>query len=102
MSKISKTAKQGARVSRGDVIGYVGNSGRVTGTHLHYEFRKNGQHKDPLKVDLPEAAPIEAKYRDALRAVSDEMVAQMRSVIPAETSVASALQSGAEIESNTN
>ena len=88
MSKIAKNAKKGARVERGDIIGYVGKTGRVTGTHLHYEFRKNGQHMDPLKVILPEAAPIAAKYRDALRAVSDEMVAQMRSVIPAETEVA--------------
>jgi len=89
MSKIHKGIKNGKRVSRGDVIGYVGNTGRVTGTHLHYEFLENGIHKDPLKVSLPEAAPIEPKYRDALRAVSDEMVAQMRSVIPEETTVAS-------------
>ena len=89
MSKIAKIAtKKGARVSRGDIIGYVGKTGRVTGTHLHYEFRKNGKHQDPLKVNLPEAAPIEAKYRDALLAVSEEMIAQMRSVIPAETEVA--------------
>ncbi len=89
MSKIGKGIKKGKRVNRGDVIGYVGNTGRVTGTHLHYEFRKNGEHKDPLKVSLPEAAPIDPKYRDALRAVSDEMVAQMRSVIVEETTVAS-------------
>lgn len=89
MSKIGKSIKKGKRVSRGDVIGYVGNTGRVTGTHLHYEFRKDGTHRDPLKVTLPEAAPIEAKYRDALRAVSDEMVAQMRSVIAEDTTVAS-------------
>jgi len=88
MSKIAENSKKGVRVSRGDVIGYVGKTGRVTGTHLHYEFRKNGEHMDPLKVDLPEAAPIEAKYRDALRAISDEMIAQMRSVVPAETEVA--------------
>lgn len=89
MSKIHKGIKKGKRVNRGDVIGYVGNTGRVTGTHLHYEFRENGVHKDPLKVALPESAPIEPKYREALRAVSDEMVAQMRSVIADETKVAS-------------
>jgi len=88
MSKIAKGAKKGTRVSRGEVIGYVGKTGRVTGTHLHYEFRENGVHKDPLKVNLPEASPIDPKYRDALRAVSEEMVAQMRSVIPTETAVA--------------
>lgn len=89
MSKIDGSAKEGVRVKRGEVIGYVGKTGRVTGTHLHYEFRKNGIHMDPLKVTLPEAAPIAAKYRDSLRAVSDEMVAQMRSVIGPETTVAS-------------
>jgi len=88
MSKIEKGIKKGKRVSRGDVIGYVGNTGRVTGTHLHYEFLENGVHKDPLKVSLPESAPIDPKYRNALRAVSDEMIAQMRSVIPTETAVA--------------
>lgn len=91
MSKIGKNTKKGVRVQRGDVIGYVGKTGRVTGTHLHYEFRKDGKHMDPLKVTLPEAAPIAAQYRDSLRAVSDEMVAQMRSVIGPETAVASAM-----------
>jgi len=90
MSKIASAAKAGSRVKQGDIIGYVGKTGRVTGTHLHYEFRKNGNHMDPLKVSLPEAAPIDPKYRDALRAVSDEMIAQMRSVIPKTTELASA------------
>jgi len=85
MSKIAKSVREGGRVRQGDVIGYVGKTGRVTGTHLHYEFRKNGKHQDPLKVRLPEAAPIDKKYRDALRAVSDELIAQMRSVIPEAT-----------------
>ncbi|MBX2835344.1 MAG: peptidoglycan DD-metalloendopeptidase family protein, partial [Gammaproteobacteria bacterium] len=67
---------------QGDVIGYVGRTGRVTGTHLHYEFRINGVHVDPLKVALPEAKPIAEKYRDDLESLADEMLAQMRSVIP--------------------
>jgi len=91
MSKIAKSAREGARVSQGQIIGYVGKTGRVTGTHLHYEFRKNGKHKDPLKVRLPESAAIDPKYRDSLRTVADELIAQMRSVIPDEpTELASA------------
>jgi len=82
MSRISDKSKVGKRVKQGDVIGYVGRTGRVTGTHLHYEFRKNKKHVDPLKIELPAASPIAKAYRAELKAVSDEMIAQMRSVIP--------------------
>ena len=81
MSKISKKSNVGKKVKQGDVIGYVGKTGRVTGTHLHYEFRVDNKHVDPLKVELPAAAPIAKKYRPALKSVSDEMSAQMRSVL---------------------
>lgn len=83
MSKIAEKSKSGARVKQGDVIGYVGKTGRVTGVHLHYEFRVNGMQIDPLKVELPAASPIDTKYLPELKALSDEMTAQMHSVLPA-------------------
>jgi murein DD-endopeptidase MepM/ murein hydrolase activator NlpD len=43
----------GDRVDRGDVIAYVGSSGRSTAPHLHYEVRKNGVAQNPLKYILP-------------------------------------------------
>ena len=43
----------GARVERGDVIAYVGDSGRSTAPHLHYEVRINGVAQNPLKYVLP-------------------------------------------------
>lgn len=92
MSKISDKSKTGKRVRQGDVIGYVGKSGRVTGTHLHYEFRVNGEQIDPLKVELPAAKPLPEKYIAELKMISEEMTAQMQSVLsePA-NQVASAL-----------
>ena len=73
MSKISSKSKVGERVNQGDVIGYVGNTGRVTGTHLHYEFRVNDKQIDPLIVELPAAAPLEEQYLSRLQALADEM-----------------------------
>ena len=64
------------------MIGYVGATGRVTGAHLHYEFQKNGKHVDPLKVEFPEAKALAADLRDELRELSDDLLAQMQSVLP--------------------
>lgn len=41
-------AKPGQRVKRGEIIGYVGSTGKSTGPHCHYEVRKNGRHLDPV------------------------------------------------------
>jgi murein DD-endopeptidase MepM/ murein hydrolase activator NlpD len=42
--------KEGAKVQRGDVIGLVGNTGRTTGYHLHYEVVANGRLLNPLQL----------------------------------------------------
>ncbi|MBP2296334.1 murein DD-endopeptidase MepM/ murein hydrolase activator NlpD [Azospirillum rugosum] len=53
LSRIAKGTKRGARIDQGDVIGYVGTTGRSTGPHLHYEVLKAGQQVNPKSVDLP-------------------------------------------------
>ena len=57
-SRLNKRFKKGSRVRQGDIIGYVGQTGWATGPHLHYEFRVNGTHRDPVTVKLPDATPI--------------------------------------------
>jgi len=87
MSRLHRRARNGNRVRQGDVIGYVGSTGLATGPHLHYEFRVRGVHKDPLRVKLPKALPIEDRYREDFLRRSRPLVAQLD--VLANTSVAS-------------
>ena len=48
-SKFAKNLKHGSKVKQGDIIAYVGRSGRVTGPHLHYEVRISGRQVNPMK-----------------------------------------------------
>ncbi len=53
LSKYARGLKRGKRVQQGDVIGYVGSTGRSTGPHLHYEVHRGGKQVNPLTLKLP-------------------------------------------------
>jgi len=50
MSRIAKGIREGVRVRQGQVIGYVGSTGRSTGPHLHYEVLRAGRQVNPLEI----------------------------------------------------
>lgn len=77
MSKYRGGLKTGSRVRQGQTIGYIGSSGLATGPHLHYEFRVNGAHRDPLKVKLPGADPLNKKYMADFNTRADSLMAQI-------------------------
>ncbi len=58
MSRFASGMRRGAKVSQGDVIGYVGSTGWSTGAHLHYEFRVNNEARDPNSVSVVAQAPL--------------------------------------------
>ena len=98
MSRFARGMNQGNRVTQGQVIGYVGQSGLATGPHLHYEFRVNGVHRNPLTIPLPEAQPIADEYRNKFDRVANAMVSRLEEVATARaasTSVVAQLDDGA-------
>ena len=77
LSRFNSRFKVGSQVRQGQIIGYVGASGLATGPHLHYEFRVNGVHRNPLTVELPVATPIATLELPAFRAEADPLIAQL-------------------------
>lgn len=77
LNNYAKGIKAGARVRQGDIIGYVGSTGWSTGPHLHYEFRVNGVHQNPLTVELPKSDPIADRYKPEFLAQAASWVAQL-------------------------
>jgi murein DD-endopeptidase MepM/ murein hydrolase activator NlpD len=77
LSGFASGIQKGARVAQGDTIGFVGATGWATGPHLHYEFRVNDTHLNPLTVVMPSAEPIAPQHLGAFRAATQPHVARL-------------------------
>mgnify|MGYP002514925893 CR=1 FL=1 len=80
LSKYAKGLKAGQRVKQGEVIGYVGSTGRSTGPHLDFRVWKNGTAINPLTMDSPPAEPLEEENKAAFQAAITEYQSMIEKV----------------------
>lgn len=80
LSKYAKGLKAGQRVRQGEVIGYVGSTGRSTGPHLDFRVWKNGTPINPLKMESPPAEPIKEESRSAFESAHKTYKAKADSI----------------------
>jgi murein DD-endopeptidase MepM/ murein hydrolase activator NlpD len=78
MSKFAKGISKGDKVKQGQVIGYVGATGRATGPHLHYEIMIAGKQVNPGKVKTTAANKLAGKQLKAFQAQMAKIEAEMK------------------------
>lgn len=78
MLKFQKGLSRGSKVKRGQIIGYVGQTGLATGPHCHYELHVNNQPRNPTTIGLPTAAPVPAREMMAFKAKANTLLAHLK------------------------
>ena len=73
MSGFARGVVQGVRVTQGQVIGYLGQSGLATGPHLHYEVIINGNFVDPMAIKLARTREFDGKMLAAFKRERDRI-----------------------------
>lgn len=93
MSRIATRA--GKRVRQGEIIGYVGSTGRSTGPHLHYEVLKGNTQVNPLSIKIPTGTKLAGKELDRFNRAKRETDSLLTKIPPAQRIAAAQTKAGA-------
>lgn len=80
MRRYARGMHRGKRVRQGQVIGYVGSSGRSTGPHLHYEVLANGRQVNPLRLRLPSGRRLRGRELASFQAMRTYLDRRLASI----------------------
>ncbi|GLS20823.1 membrane protein [Labrys miyagiensis] len=86
MSGFARTSVEGAQVTMGEVIGYLGMTGLATGPHIHYEVKINGSFVDPMRIKLPQGRELNGDLLTAFKQERDRIEGLMSKAPVAEIS----------------
>ena len=88
LSRFARKLRKGNRIQQGQLIGRVGMTGLATGPHLHYEFRINGVHRNPVTVRLPDSKPLPHQEQPRFRSQIQPIIAYLDSDVEPTSSIA--------------